>query len=129
MRWQYRTIVFEFAKDGLLGDRYLDDEAMEQALNEQGQQGWELVSTTVIQEGVLALLKRPSSTTDLCSRVEPSAAQDGGEKDPTGNRLVSAVEPDQAADDDKTTAVPAPEQEQQPAGQPEGFSLESIRIR
>ena len=26
MLWKYRTILFELTKDGLLGDRYVDDE-------------------------------------------------------------------------------------------------------
>ena len=59
MRWQYRTIVFEFQKDGLLGDRFIDDEEVEKTLNEQGREGWELVSATMIQDGLLTLLKRP----------------------------------------------------------------------
>ena len=59
MRWQYRTIVFEFQKDGLLGDRFIDDEGVETTLNEQGRAGWELVSATMIQDGLLTLLKRP----------------------------------------------------------------------
>ena len=58
MMWQYRTIIFEFAKDGLLGERYIDDEEMENTLNEQGSMGWELVSAVMVQEGVLAVLKR-----------------------------------------------------------------------
>ncbi|WP_028579321.1 hypothetical protein [Desulfogranum japonicum] len=62
MVWQYRTIVFEFAKDGLLGDRYIDDEEMETTLNEQGKFGWELVDVVMVQEGVLAVLKRPQET-------------------------------------------------------------------
>ncbi len=59
MRWQYRTVVFEFQKDGLLGDRFIDDEEVENTLNEQGRAGWELVSATMVQEGLLTLLKRP----------------------------------------------------------------------
>ena len=58
MMWQYRTIIFEFAKDGLLGERYIDDEEMENTLNEQGSMGWELVSAVMVQDGVLAVLKR-----------------------------------------------------------------------
>jgi hypothetical protein len=34
--WRYRTIVFEFKKNGLLGDRFIDDEEVESTLNEQG---------------------------------------------------------------------------------------------
>ena len=59
MLWKYRTILFEFTKDGLLGDRYVDDEEMEKSLNEMGALGWELVNVTLLQDGLLAILKRP----------------------------------------------------------------------
>ena len=59
MLWQYRTILFEFTKDGLLGDKYVDDEEMERTLNDQGKKGWELVNVTLLQDGLLAFLKRP----------------------------------------------------------------------
>ena len=58
MKWQYRTILFEFRKDGLLGDRYIDDDDMHKVLNEQGQKGWELVSVTPVQEGLLSFFKK-----------------------------------------------------------------------
>jgi len=60
MQWQYRTILFEFQKDGLLGDKYIDDEEVETLLNELGSRGWELVNVTMIQEGLLAFCKRAS---------------------------------------------------------------------
>ena len=60
MQWQYRTILFEFQKDGLLGDKYIDDEEVETLLNELGSRGWELVIVTMIQEGLLAFCKRAS---------------------------------------------------------------------
>ena len=59
MNWLYRTVLFEFQKDGLLGDRYIDDDEMEKVLNEFGGNGWELVSVTPVQEGLLAFFKRP----------------------------------------------------------------------
>lgn len=59
MLWQYRTMLFEFTKDGLLGDKYVDDEEMEKTLNQMGSQGWELVSVTLLQDGVLTFLKKP----------------------------------------------------------------------
>jgi hypothetical protein len=59
MLWQYRTVLFEFTKDGLLGDRYVDDEEMETALNQLGRQSWELVNVSLLQDGLLAILKRP----------------------------------------------------------------------
>ncbi|MDD2464887.1 MAG: DUF4177 domain-containing protein [Desulfobulbus sp.] len=58
MVWQYRTILFEFTKDGLLGDRYVDDEEMEKTLNQMGQDSWELVDVSLLQDGLLAFLKR-----------------------------------------------------------------------
>lgn len=58
MQWQYRTLLFEFQKDGLLGDKYIDDEEVEALLNEQGARGWELINVTMIQEGLLAFCKR-----------------------------------------------------------------------
>ena len=58
MLWQYRTVLFEFTKDGLLGDRYVDDEEMEKTLNELGSQSWELVNVSLLQDGLLAFLKR-----------------------------------------------------------------------
>ena len=30
MLWEYKTMLFEFTKDGLLRDRYVDDEEMEE---------------------------------------------------------------------------------------------------
>jgi len=60
MLWQYRTILFEFTKDGLLGDKYVDDEEMEKVLNQLGGREWELVSVSLLQDGLLAFLKRPA---------------------------------------------------------------------
>ncbi|HHB75062.1 MAG TPA: hypothetical protein ENK84_00755 [Desulfobulbus sp.] len=71
IHWQYRTIVFEFQKDGLLGDRFIDDEGVEKTLNEQGRNGWELVSATMIQDGLLTLLKRPETGTDMDRTIDP----------------------------------------------------------
>lgn len=77
MNWQYRTILFEFQKDGLLGDKYVDDEDVEKVLNEQGEQGWELVSVAAVQEGLLTFFKRlrqqPRMQTDTRDREEQTA--------------------------------------------------------
>lgn len=61
MYWQYRTILFEYQKDGLLGDKYIDDEQLEKTLNDQGDSGWELIAVTPVQEGLLAFFKRMRS--------------------------------------------------------------------
>lgn len=74
MKWQYRTIVFEFAKDGLLGDQYINDEEMETALNEQGVYGWELVNVVMIQEGVLAVLKRSNGERRAVEETAPASS-------------------------------------------------------
>jgi hypothetical protein len=74
MRWQYRTIVFESQKDGLLGDRFIDDEGVEKTLNEQGRAGWELVSATMIQDGLLTLFKRPDPEADFETAIQPKSA-------------------------------------------------------
>ncbi|NLX18276.1 MAG: DUF4177 domain-containing protein [Desulfobulbus sp.] len=59
MLWQYQTVLFEFTKDGLLGDKYVDDEEIEKALNQLGGRGWELVNVTLLKDGVLVFLKKP----------------------------------------------------------------------
>jgi len=78
VQWQYRTILFEFQKDGLLGDKYIDDEEVEALLNEQGTRSWELVNVTMIQEGLLAFCKRQvPGTAGTIQQVEvrrPAAA-------------------------------------------------------
>ncbi len=73
MRWQYRTIIFEFQKDGLLGDRFIDDEEMEKTLNEQGRAGWELISATMVQDGLLTLFKRPDRHPGLDAEPEEAS--------------------------------------------------------
>jgi len=74
VKWQYKTILFEFRKDGLLGDRYIDDEDTENVLNEQGGQGWELVSVTPVQEGLLSFFKRALPQQGKQEETRPGAA-------------------------------------------------------
>lgn len=82
MNWQYRTILFEFQKDGLLGDRYIDDDEMEDVLNEQGREGWELVTVTPVKEGLLSFFKRGVSqagkSAGLAEKVIQGKSQPGG---------------------------------------------------
>lgn len=77
MVWQYRTILFEFTKDGLLGDRYVDDEEMEKTLNQMGRDSWELVGVSLLQDGLLTFLKRPADeeTVGSGSRVRDAGSQ------------------------------------------------------
>jgi len=102
MLWQYRTILFEFTKDGLLGDRYVDDEEMEKALNQLGRQSWELVNVSLLQDGLLAFLKRPeedelavakgreregkerAATMQTQRVIEPAPSPSSGPTGPTG---------------------------------------------
>jgi len=82
VKWQYKTILFEYKKDGLLGDRYIDDEETENVLNEQGSRSWELVGITPVQEGLLSFFKRalPQPGKQAGRKPEapgtPSAAKD-----------------------------------------------------
>lgn len=75
MIWEYKTVLFEFSKDGLLSNRYVDDEELERNLNQLGQQGWELVSVALLQDGLLAFLKRPEADAAALSGLSPR--QDG----------------------------------------------------
>ena len=58
MQWQYKTLLIEFQKDGLLGDKYIDEEETEAVLNAEGRLGWELVSTNLVPEGLLLFCKK-----------------------------------------------------------------------
>ncbi len=71
MIWEYKTVLFEFSKDGLLSDRYVDDEEMESNLNQLGQQGWDLVNVSLLQDGLLAFMKRPSGDAPLMAELSP----------------------------------------------------------
>lgn len=75
MVWEYKTILFEFSKDGLLSDRYVDDEEMENNLNQLGQQGWELVNVSLLQDGLLAFMKRPADNVPLLAELSPTREQ------------------------------------------------------
>lgn len=100
MNWRYLTILFEFQKDGILGDRYIDDDEMERILNEQGAQGWELVNVTPVQEGLLAFLKKalpPQVRTAgiRTAAIEPTEAKEGiagGQKQPVRQKKAAAEE-------------------------------------
>lgn len=90
MQWQYRTILFEFTKDGLLGDKYVDDEEMEKTLNEMGKKGWELVNVALLQDGLLTFLKLP--------RIE---------EDAPAIRMTEPVVHSEPADNNSLTAGPS----------------------
>ena len=77
--WQYQTMLFEFQKDGLLSDKYIDDEEIENTLNDQGKVGWELVNVTPVQEGLLAFLKKEIRPVVKQVRAESFNAPSTGE--------------------------------------------------
>lgn len=91
LTWQYKTILFEFRKDGLLGDKYIDDDEMEDVLNEQGRNSWELVSVSPVQEGLLSFFKREIQElhkSSMARSEEPAGvlAQEGTLQDPAGSQ-------------------------------------------
>lgn len=114
MLWQYRTIIFEFAKDGLLGEKYINDEEMENTLNEQGLMGWEVVSVVMVQEGILAVLKRPVTqakgqpVADVEARTEQKQEQvevaEQRARNHEREHLTALIKDDQAQPGDKPAA-------------------------
>lgn len=112
MNWQYQTILFEFQKDGLLGDKYVDDEEMEKILNEQGEQGWELVGVTAVQEGLLTFFKRvrqqpriqASTGAEQTVAARPAAAQAPSLSPPPG-RAPGGEEPRSQAQKKKPSTI------------------------
>ena len=105
MLWKYRTILFEFTKDGLLGDRYVDDEEMEKSLNEMGALGWELVNVTLLQDGLLAILKHAAAADTVTAgpTVRPVAAAAPGLE-----RVAEPLEPDELDEVEVEVAEEAP---------------------
>jgi hypothetical protein len=115
MQWQYKTILFEFRKDSLLGDKYVDDEDMEKTLNQLGGQGWELVDITLLQDGVLAFLKKPlqeERTRSEAPRVaaKPSAFHPNPVQPPATHTMKSMgiVEPEPVAEEEEEEIVVSP---------------------
>lgn len=88
MHWQYRTILFEFQKDSLLGDKYIDDEELETTLNEQGESGWELVAVTPVREGILSFFKKMRQPAGAKAKVPAEGA--GNQAPAAGRQTVTA---------------------------------------
>ncbi len=59
MRWSYKTVHYDYKKEGLLGGAFLDETEIEESMNEFGRAGWELVSFIEVQEGLIATFKQP----------------------------------------------------------------------
>lgn len=125
MNWQYRTIIFEFAKDGLLGERYVNDEDMEQTLNDQGSMGWELVSVVMVQEGLLAVLKRPGNA--VASKPRPTAALEEGPGS-IKNRVPESMSKEAVTQQEQEHIRSITRAEKQTGGQPEKRHVGDIPI-
>lgn len=85
MQWQYKIFVVEFQKDGLLGEKYIDEDETEALLNEEGRRGWELVSTALMPEGLMLFCKKerqlgqlPEDAVEEAETVEAEEAPDDG---------------------------------------------------
>ncbi|MDH3348420.1 MAG: DUF4177 domain-containing protein [Desulfobulbaceae bacterium] len=77
MRWRYRTILFEFHKGKVFGEKYIDEEEVENILNQQGAAGWELVSVSPLREGLLAFCKKPQHSGTLKGSGKCSVEEGG----------------------------------------------------
>uniref|UniRef100_UPI004055CB71 DUF4177 domain-containing protein n=1 Tax=Candidatus Electronema sp. TaxID=2698783 RepID=UPI004055CB71 len=85
MQWQYRTLLVAFQKDGLLGEKYIDEDEAEAVLNEEGRRGWELVTATLMPEGLMLFCKKERQINQLpldavaeAEAVEAEDAPDDG---------------------------------------------------
>lgn len=77
MRWCYKTVHYDLKKEGFLGSSFLDESEVEQSLNEYGQAGWELVSVTGTQDGLIAIFKQPlEPTAEPLTVTKGTEAQD-----------------------------------------------------
>lgn len=58
MHWSYKIVHYDYKKEGILGGTFLDEAEIEQAMNEIGKKGWDLVSLLEIQDGLMATFKK-----------------------------------------------------------------------
>ena len=115
MKWSYKTIHFALKKEGLLGGGFLDETEIEQALNEYGRSGWELVSVLDVQDGIIAIFKQPLGMVPRSDRVE----QETVEPDYVGHS---------GPDDDDNGFDNEPEPEPQESGEPPANTIGAIKI-
>ncbi|WP_417911808.1 DUF4177 domain-containing protein [Candidatus Electronema sp. TJ] len=77
-QWQYKTLLVEFQKDGLLGEKYIDEDETEAVLNEEGRRGWELVTASLTPEGMMFFCKKelpPGSQQAETAEDEPETVE------------------------------------------------------
>ncbi len=128
MNWQYRTILFEYQKDGLLGDRYIDDEEVEATLNEQGQSGWELVSVTQIKDGLLAFCKRPEKKVSV--KQQPlHQGVDNSKQQPVQSRVQKVVTAEGLQQKEKEHIIRLEKERQETMKRQEQDLIGGIKIR
>jgi hypothetical protein len=89
MQWQYKTILVEFQKDGILGEKYIDEEETESILNEEGRQGWELVTATLVPEGMMLFCKRELQAGQQEEVSEPEEIEAAAVDEPDSSGLGS----------------------------------------
>lgn len=116
MKWSYKTIHFALKKEGLLGGGFLDETEIEQALNEYGRSGWELVSVLDVQDGIIAIFKQPLGMIPHSERVEQEAV------------APEPVSPLGGPDDDAEGFDNEPEPEPQETQEPSANTIGAIKI-
>ncbi len=62
----------------MLGEKFIDEEEMEDELNKQGSEGWELVSVVREHDGLLAVCKRANGRKS--SLLQPGKQQPAAAK-------------------------------------------------
>ncbi|WP_417910743.1 hypothetical protein [Candidatus Electronema sp. PJ] len=68
--------MIEFQKDGILGEKYIDEEETEAALNEEGRLGWELATATMVPEGLMLFCKRELKADGELEEIEAAEAEE-----------------------------------------------------
>jgi hypothetical protein len=69
MKWGYKAVHFEMKKGGLIGSAFFDESEIEEALNNFGAAGWELISVLEVHDGVIAFFKQPLAVGEMAPHV------------------------------------------------------------
>lgn len=109
MKWSYKTIHFALKKEGLLGAGFLDETEIEQALNEYGRSGWELISVLDVQDGIIAMFKQPLGAVSPVDqgRVEPETVADVADDEPFEERDYSEYDNEPEAESPTDASPPS----------------------
>ncbi len=102
IRWCYKTVHYDLKKEGFLGSSFLDEAEVEQSLNEYGQSGWELVSITETQDGLIAIFKQPLDSVEEGLTVG-KVITERDEPEPDSEALITEkdiIEEKKKSDDD-----------------------------